>query len=200
MKPQPRWLLAGLLLLALAGCGGAQTATTAPASSGASSADQPAEQQPAASTDRTPEQAPQSAASNPLCELATLAEVQAVTGGNITKIDVIDVADLTGLSCVYLDEQDIYNGLTIDYHTTEKLVKTNSQWTTAAAYFAEWTRSDAPIAGLGDGAAWVEISEELWILKGDTVIKIGSSSLDSENPDIRAKVEALAGQVVARLP
>jgi hypothetical protein len=199
MKFHLRWLLAGVLL-ALTGCGGTHTATPVPAATGASSTEQPTSPSSAPPAEQPANQDPDTALTNPFCELATLAEVQAVIGGRITKIEVIDVPDLTSLSCVYLDEQNVSNGLTIDYHTTEKLVATNSQWTTAAAYFAEWTRSEEPVAGLGDGAAWVDITTSLWVLKGDTVIQIGASSLESGNPDIRTKVNTLAGQVVSRLP
>ena len=176
------------MMVALAACGTAQTATNAPESSSADSAAQPVDA------------APPAAASNPLCDLATQAEVQAVIGGSITKIDVIDVADLTSLDCVYLDPQDFKKGLSIQYTTTERLVKTNSQWSTTADYFAEWTRGETPVAGLGEGAAWVDITNSLWVLKGDTVVEISTDSVDTSDAASHTAVETLAGQVVARLP
>lgn len=188
MKHRQRWLLVGLLMLALAACGGEQTATTAPVSTSGSSTTQPPAQDPPASA----------AVSNPLCAVATQAEVQAVIGGAITKIDVIDEADLPYVDCIYLDSQDVFNSLSIGYVTTEKLGKTNSQWPTAAAYFAEWTRNEQAVAGLGAGAAWEDTT--LWVLKGDTVIKVSADKAATADAAVRAKFETLAGQVLARLP
>lgn len=119
-------------------------------------------------------------------------------GGTITKIDVIDEADLPYVDCIYLDSQDVFNSLSIGYVTTEKLGKTNSQWPTAAAYFAEWTRNEQAVAGLGAGAAWEDTT--LWVLKGDTVIKVSADKAATADAAVRAKFETLAGQVLARLP
>jgi len=190
MKRQLRWMLVGLLMVALAACGGEQTSTTVPASTNGSSTTQPPAQDPAASA----------AATNPLCELATFAEVEAVTSGTIAKIDVIDIPNLVTVTCLYLDSQDVLNAMSIEYVTTEKLVKTNSQWPTAAAYFAEWTQSEPPVAGLGEGAAWVDITGSLWVLQGDTIVEFSTDKADTADAAVRTKFEVLAGQVVGRLP
>lgn len=208
MKQRRHWVLAGVILLTLAACGTQQTPNSvqSPTNSSAaapvpvateqtgqspttiSSAEQPA---PVAQEEAIP--------SNPLCALATLPEVQAVVGGTISKIDVIDEATLTNLSCVYLDQKDYNNGLTIQFITTDRLVKTDSQWKTAAAYFAEWTRKGEPVAGLGEGAAWVELTNGLYVLKGDTVMQFSASSANTKDAAVRAKFETLAKQVLARM-
>lgn len=197
-------MLIGFMMLALAACGAEQTPSAG--QSPASSAAQPS---PAAQTEQSPtsnaeEPSPaaqeDAAPTNPLCDLATLTEVQAVAGGNISKVDVLDVEDLTDLSCIYLDQQDFNNGLTIKFVTTDKLVELDSQWKTAAAYFAEWTNKGEPVAGLGEGAAWVELTSALYMLKGDTVMQFSASSTDIKDAAVRAKFETLAQQVASRLP
>ncbi|MEO7910484.1 MAG: hypothetical protein ABIV47_12620 [Roseiflexaceae bacterium] len=203
---QRRWMLAGIMILALAACG-TPSVGQSPTSSGSA-------QEPSPTAIQQPEQSPtivgsteepspaadeEAALTNPLCNLATMPEVQAVVGGTITKIDVIDEATLDNLSCVYLDEHDYNNGLTIQFITTDRLVKSDSKWSTAAAYFAEWTRKGEPVARLGEGAAWVELTNGLYVLKGGTVLQLSASSADTKNPALRAKFETLAGQVLDRL-
>ena len=77
--------------------------------------------------------------------------------------------------------------------STDRLVKTDSQWHTAAAYFAEWTRTSEPVAGLGEGATWVGLT------KGDTVMQFSASSANTKDAAVRAKFETLAKQVLARM-
>lgn len=207
MKQQRRWLLVGVMLLTLAACGTPQTPGSGQSpSSGSASAPVATQQTAQAPTSAVSAEEPSpvapdaAAATNPLCNLATLPDVQAVVGGKISKIDVIDEATLDNLSCVYLDQQDYNNGLTIQFISTDRLVKTDSQWKTAAAYFAEWTRTSEPVAGVGEGAAWVELTNGLYVLKGDTVLQLSASSADTKDPAVRAKFETLAKQVVSRLP
>src|SRR5690606_33632596 len=66
-------------------------------------------------------------ATHPLCALAQFAEIQSVVGGNISKVDVIDVPMSQSLDCVYLDPSDLYNGLTLRFTTTERLAASGSQ-------------------------------------------------------------------------
>ena len=203
MKQPQRWMLAGLLILALAACGTEQTPSAGQSPTSSAGEPSPAAQAPQTPTSSaeapSPEAQEEAAATNPLCDLATLAEVQGVVGGNISKVDVLDVEDLTDLSCIYLDEQDFNNGLTIKFVTTDKLVKLDSPWKTAADYFAEWSSTGEPVAGLGEGAAWVELTSALYVLKGDTVMQFSASSTDTKDAAVRAKFETLAQQVVGRM-
>ncbi len=52
--------------------------------------------------------------------------------------------------------------------------------------------------GLGEGAAWVELTSGLYVLKGDTVMQFSASSTDTKDAAVRAKFETLAQQVVDR--
>ncbi len=89
MKQPQRWMLVGLMMLALAACGTEQTPSAG--QSPTSSAGEPspaaqAEQTPTSSAEEpSPEAQEEAATTNPLCDLATFAEVQAVVGGNISK-------------------------------------------------------------------------------------------------------------------
>ena len=208
MNQQQRLMLVGFMMLALAACGTQQTPNSvqSPTSSSASApvpvaTEQTGQSPTTISSAKQPAPVAQEEAipSNPLCALATLPEVQAVVGGTISKIDVIDEATLPNLSCVYLDQKDYNNGLTIQFISTGRLVKTGSQWNTAAAYFAEWMRTGEPVAGLGEGAAWVELTNGLYVLKGDTVMQFSASSANTKDAAVRAKFETLAKQVLARM-
>ena len=183
-------LLAGGLLLALVACG----ERTGADSVGASGA--PAE---VSMTAETSDKAA-SPAANPLCGMATFAEVSATTGGNFDKVDIIDVPDLHYLDCVFLDSKDLYAGLTIRFVSTGKLVATSSPWKTAAAYFEEFGRGGKPVTGLGERAAWIDLPNGLLVLKGDQALHFEASKSDLSDAGVRTKFEALAQAVVARLP
>ena len=134
-----------------------------------------------------------------VCGLASLADVQAVIGGRIEKVDVIDEASLPTLDCIYADAGDLYNSLSLRFVTTGRLVATDSQWTTAAAYFAEWGRNGTAVADLGDGAAWIQMPAGLLVLAGDTAFHLGVGKGDLQSPEVRARLEAFARQVAARM-
>lgn len=136
---------------------------------------------------------------NPLCEKATFAEVQAVVGGSISKLDVIDEPDMSNLSCVYLDTQDLYNGLTIQFITDERLKASKSRWSTAKAYFEEWTGGGDGVSGVGEGAAWSSLTNSLYALRGSTVIQLSSGKADIADAAVRARFEALAAQILGKL-
>ena len=141
-----------------------------------------------------------SSATHPLCSLAQYAEIQAVVGGNISKVDVIDDPMAQSVDCVYLDPSDIYNGLSLRFTTTERLTKSGSQWANAAAYVAEWGRTGTPVPDLGDSAAWIDMPAGLLLQRGDYALHLSASRADLSQPDVRAKFETLARLVVARLP
>jgi len=194
MKTNCRTLLATCVLLTLAACS-------------PKSADEAAAGEPQADAAMVAEAvgnaAETAAATHPLCDLVTFAAVQAAGGGNISKLDVIDTPGLSNIDCVYLDEGNYLGaGMSIGYITTEKLAKnTISPWSTATEYFEEWTRKGTGVTGLGEGAAWDDATRPtLYVLKGDTVVHISGTALDTSDAAVRAKVEALAQQVVARMP
>lgn len=141
-----------------------------------------------------------STATHPLCRTATFAQVQAVIGGTIDKVDVIEDGSMPSVDCVYLDTSDVYAGLSLRFFTTQALAAVGSQWSTAAEYYAEWARHGTPVAGLGDAAAWVELPEGLLVQSGDTALRISASKLDLSDPGVRARIETLAREVVAKLP
>ena len=187
MKQRQHWMLVGLMTLALGACGTEQTPSTTQSPTTVNTTAQPSStaQESAATT-------------TSLCDLATLAEVQAVTGGTIPNVMVGNLDNLQYSDCTYMDPQDFSKSLRIVFTTSEKMAKTGSPLQNAAAYFAENTKSSEPVAGLGDKAAWVEGSGyALYVLKGDTVIEFGAPSRD---PAVRAKFETLAQQIVSRLP
>lgn len=174
-----------VLIALLGGCGGADNAA------------------PQASTgdvaQAVSDAAESSVDTNPLCDLATFAQVTAVIGGNVNKLDVIQDASMPSVDCVYLDTADLYAGLTLRFFTSEALTRANSQWPTAAAYFAEWGRSGTPVAGLGDAAAWVEMPPGLLVQSGNTALHVSASKLDLADAGVRTRVETLARDVVAKL-
>jgi hypothetical protein len=141
-----------------------------------------------------------SSATHPLCALAQYEEIQAVVGGNISKVDVIDDPMAQSLDCVYLDPSDPYNGLSLRFTTTERLTRTGSQWADAGAYVAEWGRTGMPVRGLGDTAAWIELPPGLLVQRGDYALHLSASRADLSQSDVRAKFETLAQQVIARAP
>ena len=141
-----------------------------------------------------------SVATHPLCETANFEEVDAVVGGRHTKMDVIDEETLHTLDCIFLDPQDIYNGFSIRFVTNERLSKAGSNWSSAKAYFEEWSRGGAVVADLGEGAAWVDLLRGLLVLRGDHAVLFSADKADLTNADVRARFETLARQVVARLP
>lgn len=141
-----------------------------------------------------------SAATHPLCQLATFADVQAVVGGTISKLDVIDEDGLTSIKCVYIDQGNYTSGMSIGFVTNDKLAKAAGKWSTAADYFAEWSRNGDAVGGIGEGAAWVELADALYVLKGDKVVELSASSMERADLAARAKVESLAQIVVGRLP
>lgn len=181
------WMLVGLMTLVLGACGTEQT---------------PSRRQSPTTVNTTAQPSPtaQESADTPttLCDLATLDEVQAVTGGTIQNVIVGNLDNLQYSDCTYMDPQDFSKSLRMVFTTSEKMAKTGSPLQNAAAYFAENTKNGEPVAGLGEQAAWVEgAGYGLYVLKGDTVIEFGAPSRD---PAVRAKFETLAHQVVSRLP
>jgi len=141
-----------------------------------------------------------SVATHPLCALVEFDEVSAVVGGHIARIDVIDDESLHSVDCVFLDPQDIYNGLSIKFVSTERLIKTSSRWPSALAYFEEWSRSGTAVAGLGDGAAWVDLPGGLLVHRRDHVLHLSADKADVSNAEVRARFETLARKVLSRLP
>ncbi len=140
-----------------------------------------------------------SVATHPLCALVEFDEVSAVVGGHIAKLDVIDDESLHSVDCVFLDPQDVYNGLSIKFISSERLIKTVSRWSSAQAYFEEWGRGGTAVAGLGDGAAWVDLPGGLLVHRGDHVLHLSVDKADVGNADVRARFETLARQVLSRL-
>lgn len=181
--------LAALFCLAIAACGAGEGSTSA--STTASAVDVATAVAAAADA---------SVAKHPLCDLAGFDEVSAVVGGHIDQRNVIDEVSLHSLDCIYLDSHDVYNGFAIKFVTSERLQKTASRWTSASAYFEEWSRGGTPVADLGDAAMWVELPAGLLVLRGDTVLHFSADKADLENVEARARFETLAGSVVSRLP
>lgn len=188
-----RTLLASGLLLALVACG--ERPGVDPV--GASTSGPQAQASTAAQAAATAETA--SAPANPLCAMATFAEVSAATGSHFDKVDVIDQPDLHYLDCVFLDSRDLYAGLTIRFVSTTKLVATSSNWQTAAAYFEEWSRGGDSVAGIGERAVWTDLPAGLLVLDGDQALQFSAAKSDLSDPAVRAKFEALAQAVVARM-
>lgn len=181
----------GCVLLALAACG-PKVDSNNPAS--------PPQADAALVEEAVSNAAESSVTTHPLCETATHAEVQAVIGGIVGQVDVIDENTLDHISCIYIDAKDLYNALKIEFVTTERLAITTSQWPNAAAYFAEWGRSGTSVAGLGDGAAWPDLLGGLLVHKGDYVVHLSGEKADLADTAVRAKFETLAQQILSRLP
>lgn len=139
---------------------------------------------------------PVNAARNPLCDAVTFAEVQAVIGGNVNKVDVIEDGSMASIDCIYLDTSDLYAGLTMRYFTADTLSSSGSQWPTASSYFAEWSRTGTAVTGVGDSAAWTELPAGLLVLSHDTVLQISASRLDFTNAEVRARIETLAREAL----
>jgi|GEM_PF-3210655 len=184
-------LALGCALLALAACG-PKTDTSSTAT--------PTTADAALAEEAVSNAADASAVTHPLCDAANFADVQAVIGGAIGKLDVIDASTLSSLSCVYLDTKDITNALVIEFITTERLATTGGQWANAAAYFAEWGRGGTPVAGLGDAAVWADLPSGLLVHKGNYALHFSSDKSDLTDAAVRAKFEGLAQKVLARLP
>lgn len=138
--------------------------------------------------------------SHPLCNIATFAQVTAVIGGNVNKLDVIQDEAAPSVDCVYLDTADLYAGLSLRFFTDASFARTNSAWPTAAAYFAEWGRSGTPVVNLGHAAAWVELPAGLLVQSGDTALHVSASKLDLADAAVRTRMETLARDVIAKLP
>ena len=142
-------------------------------------------------------------ATHPFCELVTFAEIKAAGAGNISKLDVIDLPEFGDIDCVYLDQGNYLGaGMSISFTTTEKLAKlVGSLSSTASEHFESWAGKGAAVTGLGERAAWVDFaSTTLYVLKGDTVVQFTGTGLKTSEATVRAKVEALAQQVVTRMP
>lgn len=188
-------LIASALLLSLAACGKQAGVDSTDASAA------PPEADAAMVADAAMQAvAPALAVTNPLCEKASYPEVAVVTGGSFDKVDVIDEPGVDSVECVFLDSKDLYAGLTIRFVATEKLVATASKWQTAAAYFNEWSRGGKAVPGLGESAVWADMPAGLLVQKGDHVLHFSASKVDMSDPAVRARFEALAQLVVARLP
>lgn len=190
-----RSLFASGLLLVLASCG--KQAGVDPAGSTASAPRADTSMKAVAAVEAV---TPAAVVTNPLCEKTSFAEASVAAGRTFNKVDVIDEPDLDYLECVYLDSRDIYAGLTIRFVSTGKLVASSSKWQTAAAYFEEWSRNGKTVAGLGEGAAWTDMPAGLLLKKGDYALFFSASKSDLSDPATRARFEALAKTVVARLP
>lgn len=187
-------IVAIALLIVLAACGKEPSAGSADMTAAPPQADA------AMVAEAVANAASASAATNPLCEKATYAEVSAVTGANFDKIDVIEGPDMDYLDCVFLDSKDLFAGLVIRFVSNEKLVATSSKWQNASAYFEEWSRGGDSVAGIGESAAWTSLPSGLMVLNGDQVLQFSASKSDTSDPAVRAKFETLARMVIARLP
>lgn len=140
------------------------------------------------------------AVAHPYCDAATFAEVGAVMGAQIGKVDVIAGEGMYSVDCVYLDPANIYDGLSIQVVTTELLQKADSPWSTAVAYAEEWGRGGRAVDGLGDGAMWVDLPASLLVRRGEYVLRLSADRADLADAAVRARFETLARQVLARLP
>lgn len=140
------------------------------------------------------------ASTHPLCDLVSYDEVRGVVGGNISRLDVIDDPASPHVDCIYLDPSDHYNGLTLRFTPSARLVAAGSPWTSVSAYVEEWARSGDPVPALGDAAAWVEFPPGLLLRKGDFALHLGASRADLTQVEVRARFETLARQVITRLP
>lgn len=138
-------------------------------------------------------------AENALCATATFAEVSAAAGGAFDKVDVIDEEGLHYVDCIYLDSKDLYNGLSMRIVSNAKLVASGGSWPSATAYFDEWGRTGTPVANLGERAAWIELPAGLLVLKDDQALHFSGDKLDPADAAVRARIETLAQQVVARV-
>lgn len=187
-------VLAACLLMTLAACG--------PKSTDAAEATEP-QADAGMVVESVAGAAEASAAAHPLCELVTFADIQAAGGGNVSQLDVLNAADSDNIQCIYIDQGNYLGaGMSLHFVTSEKLAATAaSRWTTAAEYFEEWTRTGTAVAGIGEGAAWVDLAgSALYALKGNTVLQISGTGLDASDASVRAKIETLAQQVIARMP
>ena len=186
MRLQPRWLLAGLMVLALAGCGGTPSSGSGQSSASGGSA---------AKSAATPQE---------LCAIASLTDVQTVIGGTKLAVTINEPQDSPYVTCEYMDQVDSTISMRIDFVTPEKLATWDNDEKTAAAYYDMFTNQGqpvTPVAGLGEKATWKEMgSGTLYVLKGDQVIMLESIYLGLNNPTVRAKIETLAGLVVERMP
>lgn len=141
------------------------------------------------------------ARSRALCASVSSADVAQAIGGKPGAGDVVMDDPETGSSCVFVDESNYYNGLSLEFHTTADLTASGGRWDTAAEYFEEFTRKGRPVPGVGDAAAWVEdMFVALFALRGDTVVRMTSGNKSFEDPAARARFEALMAKVVAGLP
>ena len=154
--------------------------------------------------DRPPAQAsiasvaPAPAQAHPLCDLASLAEVQAVIGGRVEKRDVMDDAGMPIVDCLFLDADDVFNGLSLRILTTARLQANDSPWANAKAYFDEWSRNGEPVAGIGDGAAWIDMPASLMVWSGDRAFHLSGGKLDLADLQVRARLEELARRIASR--
>ena len=140
------------------------------------------------------------ATSHPFCDAAAFTEVGAVMGTQIGKVDVIAGEGMHSVDCVYLDPANIYDGFSIQFVTTELLQKADSPWPTATAYVDEWGRGGRSVDGLGDSAMWVDLPASLLARRGDYVLRFSADRADLTDAAVRARFEALARQVLGRLP
>ncbi len=140
-------------------------------------------------------------ASRAMCASITSADVAEVIGGKPDAGEVSYDSPTTGIGCVFVDESNYYNGLSLDFHTSADLLAEGGRWTTAAAYFEEFTRGGQKVTGLGDAAAWVDTMYiALFALRGETVVRITADKKTIADPTARARYETLMGKVIARLP
>lgn len=184
MTDVSRWMAVVLFAAALAGCG----ADTGPQASGADIASAVASAAEAESM------------RHPYCDAARFVDVGAVIGATIDKVDVIAGEGMHSVDCVFLDPANFYNGLSIQFVTTELLRKADSPWATATAYVEEWGRGGVAVEGLGDTAMWVELPASLLVRRGDYALRFSADKADLSDAAVRARFETLARQVLARLP
>jgi len=141
------------------------------------------------------------ASSRALCASADAADVREAIGGSPGAGDVVlDDPDM-GISCMFVDTGNYNNGLSLLFHTSADLRAADGRWETAAEYFEEFTRKGEKVSGLGDAAAWTNIGfAALYVLRGDTVVRMTSANPAFGDTAARARFEALARKLVARMP
>ena len=186
MFASSRFQLAALICVLLAACSSADDAAPRATTSDAAAA--VADAAEAATT------------SHPYCDAATFAEVGAVIGAQLGKVAVSAGEGMQSVDCVYLDPANIYNGLSIQFVTSELLQKADSPWSTAAAYVEEWGRGGRVVDGLGERALWVDLPASLLVRRGDYVLRLSADQADLTDAATRARFETLARQVLERLP
>ncbi len=140
-------------------------------------------------------------ASRALCASVSASDVAEAIGGKPGAGEVVLDDPETGVDCVFVDEGNYNNGLSLLFHTSADLSAAGGRWDSAAEYFEEFTRKGAPVAGLGEAAAWTDdMFTALYVLRGETVVRMTSSNPAFADAAARTRFEALMGKVAAHLP